>query len=218
MKHQTWIAVTASLALAGLTQADAWTFNAGDMYYMSEYDFSSYEDMIYMPDYPNGYDTGNGSYDQLTPGMSMWAASSSSYWDEYDSDGNSQSEYFYEETQFWLNISTDIGLVISGYGDMGYSFVNAITGTQFSGMTENLNEFTLGAGTWYITFADMGYGQQNTTDDYWESEDGSEWYSYYSSNYNANGGMSIAVGIPGPGAIALLSIASLGRPGRRRRH
>jgi hypothetical protein len=62
----------------------------------------------------------------------------------------------------------------------------------------------------------MGYGEQSTTEDYWESEEGSEWYYSYSYDYMANGGMTIGVGVPAPGAIAILSLASLGTCRRRR--
>jgi MYXO-CTERM domain-containing protein len=148
--------------------------------------------------------------------MDMWAAASEYASSESDSGGNGFEEYWYESTDFWLELSTDTGLVFNGWGDMGYRFRNLSTGADFQGATGTLSEFTLGAGVWTIQFADMGYGESSTTEDYWESEDGSEWYYSYYSSSSANGGMTIDVGVPAPGAIALLGLAGLGVRRRRR--
>lgn len=208
-------AVIAALSLTTLASANAWTFNDGWMNYNAETDWNPWSESVWMPNYPGGYDTGNGSYDHIQPGMDMWAAYSTSTTSESSSYGDVWDSQYFESTDFWLNISTDTGLVIDGWGDMGYRFRNLSTGADFTGMTGSLSQFTLGAGTWTITFADMGHGEGNTSEDYWESEDGSEWYYSYSSYYNANGGMSIDVGVPAPGALALLGMVGLAQ--RRRR-
>ena len=189
----------------------------GLMSYAAETTGSPYNESIYMLDNPGGYDTGNGSYDHIGAGINMWAASSEENTSESDSYGGGYQDYSYESTDFWLELSTDTGLVISGWGDMGYRFHNFSTGTDFQGETGSLSDFTLGAGVWTITFADMGYGDEYTHEDYWENEDGSEWYDNYFYSYSANGGITIGVGVPAPGALALLGLAGLSTRRRRRR-
>ena len=188
----------------------------GWMNYAAETSGSPYNESIYMLDNPGGYDTGSGSYDHIGAGIDMWAASSEQQTSESDSSGSVYEDYWYESTDFWLELSTDTGLVISGWGDMGYRFHNLSTGTDFQGETGSLSDFTLGAGVWNITFADMGYGDENANEDYWESEDGSEWYYSSSYSYSTNGGMNIDVGVPAPGALALLGLAGLSTRRRRR--
>ena len=216
MRHIALTAVLAAFSGVSMVQADAWTMLDGAMNYDSDMGGSTYNQYIYMLDYPGGYDTGSGSYDHTGPGIDMWAASSESSTSESDSYGGGYEDYWYESTDFGLQISTDTGLVISGWGDMGYRFRNIATGADFQGATGTLSQFTLGAGVWSISFADMGYGEGYTNEDYWESEDGSEWYYSYSYSYSANGGMSIDVGVPAPGAIALLGLAGLCTRRRRR--
>ena len=208
--------IVAVLLGTSTVQADHWTMLDGWMNYNAEVNGSPYGETINMLDYPGGYDTGSGSYDHTSPGISMWAASSENNTSESDSYGGGYEDYWYESTDFWLELSTDTGLVISGWGDMGYRFQNLSTGADFQGETGSLSEFTLGAGVWTITFADMGYGDGYTNEDYWESEDGSEWYYSYSYSYSANGGMTIDVGVPAPGALALLGLAGLSTRRRRR--
>ncbi|MCH2137963.1 MAG: hypothetical protein MK074_02805 [Phycisphaerales bacterium] len=208
-------AAVSVLSITTLAQADAWIMSEGWMNYGADYNWSPYSETINMLDYPGGYNTGNGMYDTIGSGIDMWAAYSESSSSESNSWGDSWDTYEYESTDFWLQISTDTGLVIDGWGDMGYRFQNSATGADFTGATGNLSEFTLGAGTWTITFADMGHGEGSSYEDYWESEDGSEWYYSYQSSYSANGGMTIDVGVPGPSVVALFGIAGLA--GRRRR-
>ncbi len=208
-------AAVSVLSITTLAQADAWTMVDGVMNYSAEYNLDSYYESIFMLDYPGGYDTGNGSYNTIGPGIHMQAGVSDTQSSESGSDGNVWDESWHESTDFWLQIATDTGLVISGLGDMGYRFQNFATGTVFTGETGTLADFTLGPGIWTITFSDMGYGEGQTYEDYWESEDGSEWYYSYSSSYYASGTMTIDVGVPAPSALALLGIAGLA--GRRRR-
>lgn len=215
LKQGALAAAVSLLSITTLAQADAWIMNEGWMNYNAEYDWNPYSETINMLDYPGGYNTGNGMYDTIGSGIDMWAAYSTSYSSESSSGGDVYDTSYFESTDFWLVITTDTGLVINGWGDMGYRFQNSTTGADFTGATGTLGDFTLGAGTWTISFADMGHGEGSSSEDYWESEDGSEWYYSYQSSYSANGGMTIDVGVPGPSAVALLGIA--GFAGRRRR-